>query len=88
MPDKATVFRWLARRPDFCNQYRAAKELLMITMMDEMMEIADDSSQDTLFTRDGRPYANVEWIARCPLRIGARKWLMSKLALKKYRRPR
>jgi hypothetical protein len=52
-----------------------------------MMEIADDSSQDTLFTRDGRPYANVEWIARCPLRIGARKWLMSKLALKKYRRP-
>jgi hypothetical protein len=29
---------------------------------------------------------NVEWIARCRLRIGARKWLMSKLALKKYRR--
>jgi terminase small subunit-like protein len=56
-------------------------------MMDEIMEIADDSSQDTLIAPDGRAYANVEWIARCRLRIGARKWLMSKLALKKYRRP-
>jgi hypothetical protein len=45
MPDKATVFRWLARHPDFRDQYRAAKELLMITMMDEMLEIADDSSR-------------------------------------------
>jgi hypothetical protein len=86
MPDKATVFRWLARYPDFRDQYWAAKECLMITMMDEMLEIADDSSQDTLFTRDGRPYANEEWIARCRLRIRARRWLMSKLALKKYRR--
>src|SRR4051794_36249518 len=53
MPDKATVFRWLARHPDFCDQYRAAKWCLMEIMVEEIMAIADDSSRDTLFTRDG-----------------------------------
>jgi hypothetical protein len=55
----------LARYPDFRDQYWIAKEWLMDAMMDEIMEIADDSSRDTLITSDGRVYANVEWIARC-----------------------
>jgi hypothetical protein len=40
-------FRWLARYPDFRDQYWIAKEWLMDAMMDEIMEIADDSSRDT-----------------------------------------
>jgi hypothetical protein len=46
MPAKATVCRWLARNQEFRRSYAFARRCRAEEMMDEIMEIADDSSGD------------------------------------------
>jgi hypothetical protein len=46
MPARATVFRWLARSEKFRRSYAIARDCLAEDLMDEMLEIADDSSSD------------------------------------------
>ncbi len=70
MPARATVFRWLARYPKFRRSYAIARDCQMEDLMDEMLEIADDSSRDY-----------VEKIGA----IKAPKWTLTHLAPKKYR---
>ena len=54
-------------------------------MCDEIMEIADDSSNDIDRIDDfGNPIENREFISRSRLRVESRKWLASKLKPKKY----
>jgi hypothetical protein len=91
MPHRATVFRWLADEDNktFRDQYTHAREEQAETLLDEIVEIADDSRHDTIpkVGRDGEEYGeqpNSEWIARSRLRVDARKWVVSKLAPKKY----
>lgn len=91
MPTKTTVMRWLAddRRPDFRDQYARAREAQMESLADEIMEIADDSRNDFIdrVSKDGKTTERTfdpENVQRSRLRIEARKWLMSKLAPKKY----
>ena len=58
------------------------------SLMDEILEIADDSSNDWIDREgpDGKKYRlfNPDSIRRSKLRIGARKWLISKLMPKRY----
>lgn len=86
MPSIATVFRWLAdeRYKEFREQYEEARETLLETMAGEILEIADETSRDTLTDDEGNERANAEWIARSRLRVEARKWILSKLLPKKY----
>ena len=83
MPNKTTVLRWLRLHEDFRAQYVQAREDQAEVYLDEIIEIADDTSRDTEYGESG-PKANSEWIARSRLRVDARKWAMSKLAPKKY----
>jgi hypothetical protein len=53
-------------------------------MADEILEIADETSRDTLVNSKGDEMANSEWIARSKVRIDTRKWLLSKQLPKKY----
>lgn len=57
-------------------------------MAEEILEIADDGSQDTeeIEISEGvtSTRTNAEVIQRSRLRVDTRKWLMSKLAPKKY----
>ena len=46
MPAKATVFRWLARNEKFRRSYAIAHDCLAEDLMDEILEIVDDSSRD------------------------------------------
>jgi hypothetical protein len=88
MPDKTTVLRWLAKHEEFRTQYRDAREDLVEHWADEIVEISDDTANDThTTTYEGgveRTSPNTEWISRARLRVDSRKWLMSKLAPKKY----
>ena len=86
MPDKATVFRWLAddSRTDFRDQYARAREAQADAMADEILEIADDGRNDKYTDEDGRERTDQDVIARSRLRVDARKWLASKMAPKKY----
>jgi hypothetical protein len=85
MPDKATVFRWLAdeSKVGFRDQYVRAREAQADKLAEEILEIADDGRNDTYQTDDGEA-VNHDVIARSRLRVDARKWLASKMAPKKY----
>lgn len=83
MPDKATVFRWLRTIKEFCDQYTRAKEESADALTDEMLDIADDGTNDWIETDSGYS-ANQEHIQRSRLRIETRKWIAAKLKPKKY----
>ena len=92
MPDKSTVCRWLlnVREPKldvFRDQDAKAREAQMDHYADEIIEIADDGTNDWIEReRDGETETvlNGEHINRSRLRVDTRKWLMSKIG-KKYR---
>jgi len=86
MPEPMTVFRWLNTKEDFCYKYTRAKELQAEKMADDILQIADDGSNDTYMTgEDGdEERVNHDHINRSRLRVDTRKWLMSHYAPKKY----
>ena len=89
MPAKPTVFNWLARYPEFVDQYTRAKQQGAEVMAEELLEIADDGTNDWIekLDKDGNPIGemlNHEHVQRSKLRIDTRKWLLAKLQPKKY----
>lgn len=88
MPDKATVFRWLAAHESFRDQYARAKEESADAMVDDMIDIADDARNDWMERAgdDAGPgyLLNGEHVQRTKVRIDTRKWIASKLKPKKY----
>lgn len=87
MPDKATVFRWLASNDDFATKYARAREAQADGFVDEMVEIADDGSNDWMekqFGEETRWVENGEALRRSQLRIATRQWIAEKLKPKKY----
>lgn len=83
-PAQSTVFLWLSKHPGFSEQYARAMEARTNALAEEILEIADDSSGDVGVTEDGREVVKSDVIARSRLRVDTRKWLMSKMAPKKY----
>ena len=70
MPSEMSVRRWaIENREGFSSQYAMASETRMDCLADEIVEIADDKSGDP---------------ARDRLRLDTRKWLMSKIAPKRF----
>lgn len=83
MPARSTVYRWLSKNPPFADQYARAREALVESWADEIIDIADDGTTDyiTKVGRNGAEYEAVdqEHIQRSRLRVDARRWLLSKL---------
>lgn len=87
MPAKSTFLRWLSERPALQDQYARAREAQADHYADEIVEISDDGSNDWMSRQQGEETVRVvdhEHISRSKLRVDSRKWLMSKLAPKKY----
>lgn len=87
MPSSITVLKWLRDFPDFLSQYTRAKEMQADYLAEEMLDIADDGSNDFMtITKGDESYEveNKEWTSRSKLRVEARKWIASKLKPKKY----
>lgn len=78
------LWEWLAADRAFAQQYAWAKQWCVQSLIDEIIEIADDSSGDTYIDKKGRRVANHAFIARARLRINARKWYISRLMPRKY----
>lgn len=83
-PEMKTIFRWISKHDDFRQLYEKAKEMAMLAMAEELLDIADDGRNDTYVDDEGRPKVDTDVIQRSRLRVDTRKWLMSKLAPKKY----
>lgn len=82
-PSESTVRGWGREDSDFAAQYARARAVGYEKLADELLEISDDSSSDTISTEQGeRP--NSEWISRSRLRVDTRKWLLSKMLPKVY----
>lgn len=78
-----SIFKWLNNYPEFADKYARAREMQAEFMAQSILDIADDSRSDTIITKKG-DIPNTEWINRSKLRVDSRKWLMSKLAPRKY----
>ena len=84
MPASSTIFKWLSQQEKFAEQYAYARASQMEAMAEEIIDIADDGRNDSYETEDGEERTNTDVIQRSRLRVDTRKWLMSKLAPKKY----
>jgi hypothetical protein len=88
MPSVATLMRWLRDHEEFQEAYAIAKQFQVDLLVEEMIEIADDSSADLIVTKDGKTVCNPSAVQRSKLRVEARMWLASKLSPGKYGNPR
>jgi len=75
--------QWVSADADFANRYAHARSSGLEVLAEELVEIADDTTHDQIITAAG-VMQNSEYIARSRLRVDTRKWLLSKLAPKKY----
>jgi hypothetical protein len=70
-------------KPDFRDQYARAKNESADVLVEQMIDIADDGTNDFIETEDGVKF-NHEHVQRSRLRVDTRKWIASKLKPKKY----
>jgi hypothetical protein len=87
MPSKFAVLKWLGKHDDFATQYARARELGMEARAHEIEEIAETPVIGVV--RTIKPDGSVEekqadMIEHRKLQIDTKKWLLSKLAPKKY----
>lgn len=84
----STFFIWIEEDETKSKQYARATELRAEALLDELMDIVDDSTHDVLEQDLGDGIVNTrtnnEVIQRSRLRYDARRWLISKLNPKKY----
>jgi terminase small subunit-like protein len=84
VPAASSVFLWLQKHKDFSDQYARATAARADQFAEEIIEIADEGSNDTYEDDEGREYVNQDVIQRSRLRVDTRKWLMARMAPKKY----
>lgn len=82
-----TFYDWLLLNDTNKDKYACAREAQADLLVEEMIQIADDSSNDTKYIiRDGQQIEleNTEWTNRSKLKVDTRKWIAAKLRPKKY----
>lgn len=93
MPDKATVFRWLASNAEFRDQYQIARLVQADYYSEDIIEISDDGTNDWMARRSESEKGagvntgwvlNGEHVQRSRLRVDTRKWVAARLNPKKY----
>jgi len=88
MPSIVSVYAWLRKYPEFLKKYERARGDQIDTFADELLDIADDSTNDYMDrkNKDGSEYEvlNGENIGRSRLRVDTRKWIAERMKPKKY----
>jgi hypothetical protein len=87
MPSPSTIFKWINDIPEFSDKYAHAKEAQADYFAEELLDIADDGSNDWMTKRFGETEVeipNPEVLQRSKLRVDTRKWLMSKFKPKRF----
>jgi hypothetical protein len=87
MPNISTLFKWIREKSEFSQQYAKATEERTEAMSEDLLDIADDGSNDLMRIQKGNEtyeIENKEVTNRSKLRVDTRKWLMSKMKPKKY----
>lgn len=84
MPALSSMFKWLRENKEFSEQYARAKQESADAMAEDILDIADDGTNDYMEREDGGVAYNGDSVQRARLRVDTRKWLMSKMKPKKY----
>ena len=85
MPDSHTFFDWIDNDQKKLLQYARAMELRSDYFADEIIEISDTQNADGyLEPETGRVVIDGQAIQRSKLMVDTRKWLMARMAPKKY----
>ncbi|CAL8974463.1 hypothetical protein RHODGE_RHODGE_03315 [Rhodoplanes serenus] len=86
MPAASTVFRWLQQHSDFREQYARAREAQADHMAEEILAIADTPQEGERReeSKDGVKIVRDDMLGHRRLQVDARKWLMARIAPKKY----
>ena len=85
LPSRETVRKRLMDDDAFAGQYARAREAQADTLVDQIIEIADNTRGDWIEGEgEGGPRLNAEHIQRSRVRIDARKWMAGKLRPKVY----
>jgi len=72
MPDPTTVYGWLYKHPEFSTIYARARENQMEAFADQILDLSDQVLED-----QGA-------VAKAKLQTENRKWLMARLASRRY----
>lgn len=87
MPNRVTVLKWIHEDTGgFASLYARAKETGLDQLADETLAIADtpQEGEETEESETGVKVRRADMIAHRRLQVDTRKWLLSKLAPKKY----
>ncbi|HEX4371997.1 MAG TPA: hypothetical protein VHZ50_01710 [Puia sp.] len=83
-PNPNTIYEWRLKLKEFGEMYTKAKKSQVEVLVDEILAIADDNSQDYITNDEGKLVYNSEHVNRSRLRIDTRKWFAAKLAPRIY----
>lgn len=70
MPSISTVMKWVSQDEVFSEQYTRAREARADAIFEDCLDIADDAKADD--------------VAKARLMVDTRKWMLGKMAPKKY----
>jgi hypothetical protein len=78
-----TVLDWI-NKLGYTDQYASAREVRAENIFEEIIDIVDCEDHDIVLDENGVPRVNNDVIQRDKLRVDARKWMLGKMAPKKY----
>jgi hypothetical protein len=84
MPNRATVLRWVKNDDGRKRLYEQARQACMDWYADEIIDVAWDTSKDTIKRKEQPDLCNHEWINRSRLKVDTLKFLMAKLHPGRY----
>ena len=84
MPARSSVMLWLFKNKEFSDKYALAREQQADFYFEEILEIADNNQSDTYEDEKGNIRTDHEVVNRSRLRVDTRKWIVARLAPKKY----
>lgn len=89
MPTSSTIFLWLSQHSEFSEQYAKAMEARADGMFDELLEIADDGTNDWMEKKNAEGEIvgwtiNGEHVQRSKVRVDTRKWVLARMSPRKY----
>jgi hypothetical protein len=85
-PADETIRKWRYRHPEFNGNYMRAKEFQLEQMAEVILDICDETPVCEMPDPDGGVSLRVDGagVQRNRLRVDTRKWIMSKLAPKRF----
>lgn len=88
MPEFSTIMEWLHDESPNCQKFKRMYDFALNCrtdyLLDEVIEIADDDSDDEFIDRFGNIKENKEFVNRSKLRVDARLRVIEKINPKKY----